>query len=260
MYIDTHCHLPMLINEKSVLLDSIIDEMNENAVKSAFNILSSRSESEFYLEHIKSKNIKSPLFFNVAGIHPHEAESYDEDISWIYEIKDEIIAIGESGMDLYYEFSSEKKQVELFLKMIELSIELDKPLIIHGREAEMQIIEILENDKVFDKNVVFHCFTGGVETAKKIVDNGWYVSFSGILTFKKSHGMRDVLKRVPLERMFFETDSPFLAPHPYRGKTNSPGKVKYIYEFVSEFLDISNRELSEQILSNISTFFNIDLK
>ena len=143
--------------------------------------------------------------------------------------------------------------------MIEQTIELEKPILIHGRCGEALIFDML-NEYGFDKRkVLFHCYTGDLETAGKILKKGWNISFSGILTFKKSADVLEIFNHTSINNMFFETDSPFLAPVPFRGKPNTPGKVRHVYNFAADLLNMKQDDLAVQIRKNFNEFFNLNI-
>ncbi len=254
-FIDSHFHLFSLINEKNITAVEIENELIENNVLNVVNIISSENEMNQLQTITLNENIN---YMQIAGIHPHEADTaISENISldWIKENRDNILAIGECGLDYYYDFSSKENQITLFKKMVELAIEMKKPLVIHGREAEEEIIEIIESYNEPLLKILFHCYTGSLETALKIIKKGWYISFSGILTFKKSEELKKILTSIPINQILFETDSPYLAPIPFRGKTNTPGKVKYVYNSASNLLEIDIDELQNIIINNFKEFF-----
>ena len=257
MFIDSHAHLSMLINERDVPSDFIITELKEKMVLSILNISGNDKELQHALslrKHFESNGIK---LFHAAGVHPHEAEKASEDYTWIRKNPSEILAIGEVGLDFHYNFSPEKEQEKVFRSMIELSIELQKPLIIHGRSAEKRAVDIIKEYGNDLKNVLFHCYTGDMKTALEIVETGWLISFSGILTFKKSTDFHEILKSIGTSKVLFETDSPFLAPVPFRGKVNTPAKVFHVYDFASKLLGIDINELAKTVSNNFNKFFGV---
>ncbi len=258
MYFDTHSHLEMVIREKNISWETILKSMQNESVCGTLNIIASVDELDF-LESSGLMNCSDTKLFHAAGIHPHNALNYDKDISWIYGIKEKIIAVGECGMDLYYDFSDEISQEKLLRKMAELSLELKKPIIIHGREAESKIVDYLKSYGVKGETVLFHCFTGNEKSAEKVVDFGASISFSGIITFKNSSSLRDVLKNTPINKIMFETDSPFLAPIPFRGAVNTPDKVRSVYKYAASFLNLEEHFLAETVKANINNFFSINI-
>ena len=260
MYIDTHAHIFMTVTERNIPLESIISELHENQVDTVLDICGSEQELEYH-KNVKEMFQKNNInFYAAAGIHPQESSNFiNSDISWIRKNKEEIIAIGEVGLDFLYDFSPREIQLKMLRMMIEQTIELEKPILIHGRCGEAIIFDML-NEYGFDKRkVLFHCYTGDLETAEKIVEKGWNISFSGILTFKKSADVMEIFKHTKVNNMFFETDSPFLAPVPFRGKPNTPAKVKYVYDFAANVLNMKQDDLIIQIRKNFNEFFNLNI-
>ncbi len=257
-FIDSHAHLFMLVKEKGITLDEIFSEMKENRVLSLLNVSGSKNESFFFKNEVLPAAEKMGVkVYHSCGIHPHSASKYvEDDLKWLREESPFMDAVGEVGLDLHYNFSPPKKQEEVLLKMLEASLELSKPVIIHGRCGEERIIDVLKQNRFSGKKVLFHCFTGDKKTAFEIIDNGWLISFSGIVTFKKAEESVDILKSVSVDNILFETDSPFLAPHPFRGKLNTPAKVKYVYQFASDILKIDMNELAHKIENNFKLFFS----
>ena len=260
MYIDTHAHIFMTVTDRNIPLESIIDELHENQVDTVLDICGSEHEL-MYHKSVKETFTKNNInLYAAAGIHPQESSNFiDSDISWIAKNSKDIIAIGEVGLDFFYDFSPKEIQLKMLRTMIEQSIELQKPILIHGRCGEAQIYDMLNEYGFDDKKVLFHCYTGDLETARKILEKGWLLSFSGILTFKKSADVLEIFNHTNVNRMFFETDSPFLAPVPFRGKPNTPGKVKYVYEFAAGLLKMKHDVLAEQVRKNFNDFFNLNI-
>lgn len=260
MFIDTHAHIFMTVTERNISLESIIDELHENQVDTVLDICGSEHELEYH-QSVKETFLKNNInFYAAAGIHPQESSNFiDSDILWIAKNKENIIAIGEVGLDFFYDFSPKEIQLKMLRKMIEQTIELEKPILIHGRCGEPLIFDML-NEYGFDKRkVLFHCYTGDLETAGKILKKGWNISFSGILTFKKSADVLEIFNHTNINNMFFETDSPFLAPVPFRGKPNTPGKVRHVYNFAADLLNMKQDDLAVQIRKNFNEFFNLSI-
>lgn len=258
MYIDSHAHLFMLVNEKGIQLSDIISEMKTHGVLAMTNICGNEKELDFSKSIVSEFKKEGIQLFSAAGFHPHEAESsIDSEVKWITENEGHILAVGEVGLDFHYDFSPRETQRKMLRKMIDISLDVQKPLIIHGRDGEEEILNLLLEYGLKDKKVLFHCYTGPLYTASKIFENGWNISFSGIVTFKKSIEMSLILKSAPLDQVFFETDSPFLSPTPFRGQVNTPAKVKYVYDFASELLQINSRDLKNRVKNNFETFFNV---
>lgn len=194
----------------------------------------------------------------MAGAHPHHADQYTPAIEkGILNFIDyyQAVGYGEAGLDFHYNLSTPGNQRNVFKRQIAIARELRLPLIIHSREAEPEVLELLETEK-FDLPVVFHCYTGNMEDAKEIINRGYYISLSGIITFKNAQYLRDIAAMVPLDRVFTETDSPYLAPVPYRGKTNRPLRVMLVAEQVAMAKGISVENLNEAVSRNFSRLIN----
>ncbi len=195
------------------------------------------------------------------GTHPHDAAEANDALITQEELSDmvykdsKIIAIGETGLDYYYDNSPREEQKESFRKHIRSSLETGLPLIIHTRDAEEDTVRILQEEGGDKINAVLHCFTGTRDLADKALDMGMYISFSGIVTFKKSTDLQEVAKMVPNDRFLVETDAPFLAPVPYRGKTNQPAHVIETGKFVANLKSISEEDCARYSKENFFRLF-----
>ena len=193
------------------------------------------------------------------GVHPNEQEGRDPTIDELIELAGDnhVIAIGETGLDY---FRTEKKaewQINRFKRHIEAAKISNKPLIIHTRDSADDTLNILEQETAADAGGVMHCFVEGWETAKRAMDIGFYISFSGIVTFKNAKELQEVAKEIPLDRMLVETDSPYLAPVPHRGKTNEPGYTRHVADFIADLRGISTDVLSEATTANFRSLFSV---
>ena len=200
---------------------------------------------------------KDKMIFGTFGIHPHETDtnhlSKDEIIKKI-KSNDKIIGVGETGLDFYYNNSDKDKQIESFKNHINAALDLDIPLIVHSRNAELETYEILKNSHNSLK-ILMHCFTGSLPFAIKLMEFNTYFSASGIITFKNSTDLQNTFKELPLERLLIETDSPFLAPEPMRGKKNEPSFVRFTLKKLSELKDIDTQELDKITTDNFNRLF-----
>jgi TatD DNase family protein len=192
--------------------------------------------------------------FCTAAAHPHNADSYTPQVEknlldFIKNNGDKVVAVGEAGLDFHYNLSSPENQRKVFGRQIEIAKDLGLPLVIHSREAEKETLEILEKAKL-KQPVVFHCYTGGMEDAREIIKRGYYISISGIVTFKKSEFLREIVKIIPLNRIFSETDSPYLSPEPFRGRLNTPLQVKLVAEKIAEVKGVAIEEFNQAVNSN----------
>ncbi|MCH7974643.1 MAG: YchF/TatD family DNA exonuclease, partial [Bacteroidetes bacterium] len=203
---------------------------------------------------------KYDFIYGAVGVHPHDSENWDK--SWINELKElaahnKIKAIGEIGLDYYYDFSPVEKQKEAFRDQIELAIELNLPIVVHTRESDDDIYEIIKSYKDTNLKAQFHCFSGDKEKAKRLLDRGHYISFTGNITFKKADELREVVKYIPLNKLMIETDSPFLTPVPHRGKRNEPAYVKLVGEQIAEIHNMSLEDVGRVTSYNAFKFFGI---
>ena len=197
-----------------------------------------------------------PTVYASVGQHPSEEEE-SLSIAELIELSKhpKVIAIGETGLDYYYEHTDKKFQKERFITHILVAQRTNKPLIIHTRSAQDDTLAILREYNV--DRAVFHCFTESWEMAQAGIDMGLYISFSGILTFKNAEALREVAKKVPLERILVETDAPYLTPVPYRGKPNCPGYTRYVAELLAELKGIPYSEVAAQTTKNFNTLFGL---
>ena len=251
--IDSHCHLdhePLFSN-----LSDILERSKKIGLKRILTI-STNFES---FERIKKIITKDPIIYGSIGIHPHETTLNKIEVDFIVNNAKKIpkiIGVGETGLDFYYDNSEKKNQIESFLKHIEASLLLNYPLIIHSRSAENEIFEILNKYRNKDLKILMHCFTGSKEFAKKLMNLNAYFSASGIITFKNSLDLQDTFKMIDNDRILIETDSPFLAPIPLRGKKNEPSFLKYTLEKLSQLKSLSISELENITDKNFEKLFS----
>lgn len=251
MIIDSHCHLdyePLINNIDQVLLNA----KKEN-ITNLLTIGTSLKSSKKVLEIVN----KYPNVYGAIGIHPNSTTGNLDKLDEIHMLKKKnkkIIAFGETGLDYFYKRSDKKDQIIAFEKHVEFSISEKIPVIIHSRDADDDTISIVK--KYYKKtNFLIHCFTGNLEFAKNLLNLNCLISFSGIITFKKSNDLRDVVKYVPLEKMLIETDSPYLSPDPFRGKSNEPANVKIVAETVASIKQISFEQVATSTTANFNNFF-----
>ncbi len=249
--IDSHCHLdhdPLVKNIEDVLLRS-----KKEGISKLLTISTTLNGFPKLLEIIN----KDEMIFGTFGIHPHETNidqlSKDEIVDKI-KTKEKIIGVGETGLDFYYNNSDKDKQIKSFQNHIDAAVELNIPLIVHSRNAEPETYEILKNS---DSNlkILMHCFTGSLPFALKLMELNTYFSASGIITFKNSTELQNTFKEIPLERLLIETDSPFLAPEPMRGKKNEPSFVKYTLKKLSDLKNIEFEKLDKITSDNFNKLF-----
>ena len=234
--IDSHCHLnfPNLSND----IVNIVNRCKDNGVNKLLTINTNPKDFDNHLTLIQDYN----NIFISYGLHPQEVNNESK-----FSIKDivninnnpKLVALGETGLDYYHSTKFRTKQIEIFETHIEASKKFDLPLIIHQRNSEDDIIKILKKYKNDQLKIVFHCFTGSKNLLNFCLKNNYYISLSGIVTFKNANSLRDVIKDASMEHLLIETDSPFLAPVPMRGKDNEPSFVKFTADYLAEFYSIN---------------------
>lgn len=251
MLTDSHCHLDCLdLKNYAGKVENAIAAARLKGVKYILSPGVSLEELPGVLEIVSNDDD----LFAAVGVHPSEKKARNptlEDLLSLGENK-KIVALGETGLDYYYggEDAERKRQNDLFRLHIKAAKYLKKPLILHARDADQDIIEILTKEDAKEVGGVLHCFTGSLEMAKAAVELGFYISFSGIITFRNADSLRDVAKNIPLECIMIETDAPYLAPTPVRGKSNEPVYLPYIADFMAEMLDISYESFANQTTEN----------
>ena len=254
MIIDTHCHLDF--GQFNPDRESVLKRADKAGVKYIINVASSLEGSRKSVELAsKYKNI-----FATVGIHPHDADKVTgEAFAEIEGLSKEkkVVAIGEVGLDYFKSPSLPDKQKEAFGRFIELSKKLGLPLIIHNRDAQADVLGILQ--KVCEKPVkgVMHCFSGNKELLDKVLELGLFVSFTCNLTFKNASALREVARHVPTDRLLLETDAPFLAPQAYRGKRNEPSYITELRDILSELLNLPKEEIEKITTENARRLFKL---
>ena len=257
MIIDSHCHLDYsnLYDE----LDDVVKRATKNHVKYLLTICTTlESFKKIKLIVNRYKNI-----YGTFGIHPHETSKYKNiDSKFILNLKNQftkIIGIGETGLDYYYNHSDKKTQKRSFIEHIHAASSLDIPIIVHSRNAEIDTYEILKSEKKNSNlKVLIHCFTGSQEFAKKLIDINCYISVSGIITFNNAKVLVDTVSDIPLESLLVETDSPYLAPLPYRGKSNEPSYIIHTVERLSIIKNVTKDIVMNRTTNNFKKLFNIN--
>ena len=251
MLTDTHCHL--FYKELKKDLRNILSRANDMGVTRFICVGTNINDSKECLSITENnENI-----FSSVGVHPHDSIDAEEGyIDEIYELMqyESMIAVGEIGLDYYRNISPPEIQEKVLRAQIEIAQDLNRPIIFHNREADSDIIKVLsEYPEVIG---VAHCFSSTLETANALLAMGYYISFSGNITFKNSH-LSDVVAEIPLDRVLVETDSPYLSPEPYRGKTNEPSRVRIIAEKLAEIKNIPFEEIAKHTHENASELFQL---
>ena len=251
MIVDTHCHL--YFEELNKDIDGVLSRANDLGVNTFICVGTNISDS--YESLTLAQKYKS--IYATAGIHPHDSKDVAED--YLQELRklldnEKIVAVGEMGLDYFRNISNPETQKIVFKAQLQLAEEMSKPIVFHNREADEDIINILSD---FPNVIgVAHCFSSSYETAIKLIEMGFYISFSGNLTFKNSH-LPEVAKKLPLDRLLVETDSPFLSPVPFRGETNEPGRTRYVVEKLAEIFDSNIDQIASITTANAKNLFNL---
>ena len=250
MFIDTHCHLS---REDYDDIDKVIKEDIEAGVD---KIVVSGCSRESIDEVMKLRD-KYDIVYVTIGYHPEYADSVREkDLDYLKRLLSEkkVVGIGEIGLDYHYTKENRDKQIWLFEEQLKIAEEFNLPVVIHSRDATLDTINTLKKYKV--KGII-HCFSGSLETAKIYISMGFLLGIGGVVTFKNSK-LKEVVKEVPIDSIVLETDSPYLAPVPYRGKVNSSKYLEYIAKFISDIKNISVSELAEITSKNASCLFDFN--
>jgi len=202
----------------------------------------------------------SPMLHATVGMHPHDARQVEErDLLFLEELARDpkVVAVGETGLDFYYDHSPRDLQVEMFNRFIQMARAARLPLVIHNRQADREVAELLRCEGNGEIRGVIHCFTSDYDAAREFLDMGFYISFSGIMTFKNSESLREVARRLPLDRILVETDCPYLAPVPHRGRRNEPAFVRFVAETLAAVRGIALDEVALATSRNARELFGI---
>lgn len=251
---DTHVHLN--VEQFGEDKEAVIDRAREAGV-TMMNVVG------FDRETIKGAiDLAETYSFIYATVGWHPVDAVDmapEDLDWIESLADhsKVVAIGETGLDYHWDKSPADVQKDVFRQQIDLAKNVNLPLVIHGRESQEDIVAIMEEEGLGPAGGIMHCYSGDIETAKRSLELGFHISFGGPVTFKNAQMPKDVAKEVPLDRLLIETDCPFLAPHPYRGKRNEPAYVVKVAEKLAELHDMSFEQLVETTTANAKALFKI---
>jgi len=198
--------------------------------------------------------------YATVGMHPHDAKEVGvEQLQGLSKLalSPKVVAIGETGLDYYYSHSPHDIQRHVFAQFISMARDTNLPIVVHERDAAKDAVDLLRSEGAKELRGVIHCFTGDYEAARAYLDLGFYLSFTGIITFKNAEALRDVVRKLPLERMFVETDCPYLTPVPHRGKRNEPAYVRFVAETIAKVKDISLDEVARVTTDNVTNLFRI---
>ncbi len=243
---ETHAHLDF----------QHFDKDREQLIKKCFNsgieyIINIGVDEKTCIASIKLAE-RFDRIYAAVGFHPHDATDFNVEFIRKKAQHPKVIAIGEIGLDYYRNLSPKDVQKKVFEQQIQMALELDMPIIVHDRDAHEDCYDILSSNNA--KNVVFHCFSGDEVFAQKVIKKGWFISFTGTVTYKNSI-MDNTIRLVPEDKFFIETDSPYLSPHPHRGKRNSPLNLQYVIEKISEIRGTTPKKIAESSYRNACDFF-----
>lgn len=255
MLFDTHAHL----NDAKFDVDreAVIERAQEKYnVSRVINVGYNRETIPPCLELAETYD----FIYAAVGWHPHDAKNMrEEDLTWLGELAahEKVVALGEMGLDYYWDNSPRDVQAEVFRRQIALAKEVNLPIIIHDRDAHEDVVHILRETHAEEVGGVMHCFGGDWDIAKACLDLGFYIGLGGPVTFKKAEDVREIARKAPIDRLLIETDCPYLAPEPKRGKRNETGYVYYVAEKIAEIRGISSEQLAAQTTENACRLFNL---
>ncbi|WP_062350070.1 TatD family hydrolase [Bacillus kwashiorkori] len=254
MLFDTHAHLNA--EQFGEDLEEVLNRAKEAGVSNIVVVGFDRPTIEKTMELINQYD----NIYGCIGWHPVDAiDMTDNDLRWIEELSQhqKIVALGEMGLDYYWDKSPKDIQQEVFRKQIQLAKKVKLPIVIHNREATEDVVKILKEENASDVGGIMHCFSGSIEIAKECMDMNFYISFGGPVTFKNARKPKEVAKEIPLDKILIETDCPYLTPHPYRGKRNEPAYVKLVAQQIAELKEMTLEEIAEITHNNAKKLFNI---
>jgi len=250
-FVETHTHLDLIKRNAG----EVVEEAGDKGVTKMVTIGIDLESSKIALEFAS----RFGGVYAAIGFHPHESRFLDEENSKELEKlakKDKVVAIGETGLDYYWKHSTLPCQMEAFKKQINLARKLNLPLIIHDREAHPDTLKVLTEEAKGSK-ILLHCFSGDLNMAKVCIERGYYLGIGGVVTFSNAIKLRAIVKEVSLENLVLETDSPYLTPHPFRGKPNEPKYIPLIAEKIAEIKGVSVKEVAERTSANSKEIFGI---
>jgi TatD DNase family protein len=249
--VDSHCHInfPDLVGD----LDGVLQRAAAQHID--YMLCVSVNLEDF--PQVRALAERFPHVYASVGVHPNETEGREPELAELVALGSDpgIVAIGETGLDYFRSSGDLRWQRDRFARHIEAARRVGKPLIIHTRDAREDTIAVMQAEGAGEPGGVMHCFTETWEMARAALDLGFYISFSGIVTFRSAESLREVARRVPADRLLVETDSPYLAPVPHRGKTNEPAFVRHVAECVAELRGVALEQLAEQTTRNFFTLF-----
>lgn len=252
MFVDSHCHLDRL-SAKGEDLSKVVADAHAQRVEHMLCVAVSVKEFDDMYETVKNFNNVSVS----CGVHPlHQEDACEKSLLLDYATRNHVVAVGETGLDYHYSAETKQTQLQSFVDHIEVANTVNKPLIIHTREAVDDTLNLLSKHYKQETGAVLHCFTESKEMAMAAIDMGIYISISGIVTFNSAKSLQKTVKDLPLDKLLIETDSPWLAPVPHRGKENQPKHVVDVARFIADLKNISLEELAEASTANFYRLFS----
>lgn len=254
MLIDTHAHLQDKAFKND--LEEVLKRAKEAGVEKIICI------GYDYQSSVEAVALASKYegIYAVVGVHPHDAKELDEEmLDKLYKLarEEKVVAVGETGLDYYRNLSPKEKQKEAFMAQIKLARELGKPVVIHDRDAHQDVLDIIKKEKAGENGGIMHCYSGHLPMAIELMKEGFYISFAGPVTFGNARKTQEVAANIPLERILVETDCPYLAPEPLRGKRNEPSYVGYVARRIAEIRKKSEEEIAYITSLNAEKVFNL---
>ena len=253
--IDTHCHLTF--DQLAGDFEAVIERSIATGVTGWITVGTDSQQNPKAIEFAN----RFENMYAAVGIHPHDAKDANADT--LTQLKDlaqsqKVVAIGETGLDFHYNLSERPTQRRVFAAQLKLAAELNLPVIVHSREAFDDTMDILDRHGAGVKKIVFHCFGGSAEEAEIVLDNGFYISFTGVVTFKNAHTVRDAAEVVPPDRLMLETDCPYMSPEPMRKqKINEPALMVHTAEYLAELKQMDLPDFAKTVTATSKTFFNL---
>jgi len=255
--IDTHCHIQT--EEFAADLDQVLSRAEAEGVRTLI-VVGGAGDLSTNDDAITLAG-KHPNLYATVGMHPHDAKDVSEgDMLRLKGLAQhpKVVAVGETGLDFYYDHSPRRVQVEMFGRFVDLALETKLPIVVHNRDSDREVADVIRIRGQGNLKGVIHCFTGDHAAAREFLDLGFFLSFSGILTFKSAETLRAVAKWVPLDRILIETDSPYLAPVPKRGKRNEPAHVRFVAATLAQVRDVPVEEIARATCENAAVLFGVE--
>jgi TatD DNase family protein len=261
MFVDSHAHIDGEAYDAD--RDAVVERAREAGVRAILNVGTGEPRSGAFERAVRVAESYQNVYAAV-GVHPHDAKLFDDEaaerLQSLARESSRVIAWGEIGLDYHYDHSPREVQRDVFRRQLGIARGMRLPVIIHSREADADMVYLLREEmKASGLRGIMHCFGGSQRMAEEVLELGFMISFAGNLTFKKAEDLRDVARRVPLDRLLVETDCPYLTPVPYRGQRNEPARVREVAEYLAGLHGLAAEEMGRTMTANFSRFFNLDL-